>query len=292
MRLVSAVAVALSLVVAASIGDGSEPVRLTTDGRLKFSPSFEPDGKAIIYAELEKPTLLKLMRLNLESGKTSVLHSSASMSEFEPACSRESPIYAFARLKGTLSVGIAIRNRETGDEVVIPPAEGFSGLRSPAVSSDGKHVAYVFPDGGGERLMSVAADGTDRRELADARSFNNWPDFSPDGREIVFSSTRDGNYEVYVMPADGGVAQRLTNSPYQDIRPRFSSEGQQIAYTSHRDGNAELYVMDRDGTHVRRLTDHLERDDYPTWNPRDSEIVAICERDGRHDLYAIPVGEE
>ena len=267
----------------------TEPTRLTDDGRLKFSPTFEPDGKAIVYVELEKPTLLRLMRLELATKKAAPLHAAATASEFEPAWSRRSPVYAFARLKGALSVCICIRNQQTGVEVEIPPAAGFSGLRSPAVASDGKRVAYNFPDGGGQRLLSVASDGSDRRELADASSINNWPDFSPDGKQVVFSSTRDGNYEVYLMPADGGAARRLTDSPFQDIRPRFSPDGKQIAFTSHRDGNAELYVMDQDGANLRRLTDHAERDDYAAWQPSGVQLAAICERGGKHDLYLIPV---
>lgn len=267
----------------------AEPVRLTEDGKLKFSPTYDSDGKGIIYVELEKPTLLRLIRLDLETKKKARLHEKAATSEFEPCFSRQSPIYAFARLKGPLSVAICIRNRQTGTEVEIPPAEGFSGLRSPALTSDGKRMAYIFPDGGGGRLLSVASDGSDRRELADGSSINNWPDYSPDGKHIVFGSTRDGNYEIYLMPAEGGAAQRLTDSPFQDIRPRFSPDGKRIAFVSHRDGNAELYVMDRGGSNIRRITDHAERDDYPVWDPAGESLTAVCERGGKHDLYRIPV---
>jgi len=266
-----------------------ESIRLTEDGKLKFSPTFEPDGKAIIYTELEKPSLMRLMRLDVATKKATPLHAGEIKGEFEPYCARQSPLYAFVKLKGTLSVWICIRNQQTGAEVEIPPGEGFSGLRSPAVSSDGKRVAYVFADGGGQRLLSVAADGSDRRELADASSINNWPDFSPDGKQIVFSSTRDGNYEVYVMPSEGGAAKRLTDSPFQDIRPRYSPDGKRIAFTSHRDGNAEIYLMDQDGANVRRITDHAERDDYPAWHPDGKQLAAVCERNGKHDLYLQPV---
>lgn len=293
--LILLIPVLLSLILVCIVGSplpAAEPLRLTTDGRLKFSPTFEPDGKSVVYAELEKPTLLRLMRLDLATNKTSPLHPAAAVSEFEPSWSRRSPVYAFVRLKGALSVGVCIRHQETGYEREIPPGSGFSGLRSPAVSSDGKRVAYIYPDGGGERMISIAADGSDPRELADASSFNNWPDFSPDGTHLVFGSTRDGNYELYVMPSAGGPVRRLTDSPYQDIRPRYSPNGEQIAFASHRDGNAELYVMNLDGGGVRRLTDHPERDDYPAWHPDGKRLAAICERGGKHDLYLIPVDGE
>lgn len=277
----------LASLALASVASSAEPIRLTEDGRLKFSPTFDWKQKSILYAELEKPTLLRLMRLDLETKKAEPLHPKASTSEFEPHWARNSPHYVFLRLKGPLSVAIGVRNSERDEEVEIPPAAGFSGLRSPAISSDGKRIAFNFPDGGGQRLISIGADGRDRKELADASSFNNWPDFSPDGKEIVFSSTRDGNFEIYVMPAEGGLATRLTDSPLQDIRPRFSPDGKRIAFVSHRDGNAEIYVMDRDGKNVQRWTDHPERDDYPAWHPDGKSLAAICERDGQFDVYLL-----
>src|SRR5438552_1810599 len=81
----------------------ADPVRLTTDGRLKFSPVFFDGGREIIYADLEKPELFRLQRLSLATKKIEPLHPAASKSEFEPAVSADGRFYAYLRTRGVLS---------------------------------------------------------------------------------------------------------------------------------------------------------------------------------------------
>lgn len=267
-----------------------EPLRLTTDGTLKFSPVFFNGDREIVYADLEKPEQFRLRRLNLVTRAVEPLHPKAANSEFEPAVSADGRIYAFLRTTGTLSVSVIIRTAATESEAIVPPGAGFSGLSTPAVAPDGSRVAYSFADGP-QHIHSVDAQSRDRKTLTTGDGVNIDPYYSPDGKWIAFSSTRDGNYEVYVMNADGGDVRRLTDSPYRDIRPRFSPDGKRIAFTSHRDGNAEVYVMKADGTNPRRLTRNPDRDDYPTWHPDGRRLVFISERDGEHDAYMIELDD-
>jgi TolB protein len=295
MRCSDRPAILLSVALAAVVSltgetcSAGEPVRLTTDGRLKFSPVVCNGGREIVYVDLANPTLFRLMRLNQADGSTSPLHTDAQTSEFEPAFSSNGNTFAYLKTSGVLRVNLVIQEvggAKLGD---IPPGDGFSGMRSPALSPNGERVVYSFHDGGRQQLFEVDVAGKSKQAITNSQGINNWPAFSPDGSELVFGSSRDGDFEIYRMPAAGGEAQRLTFSPGQDIRPRFSPDGKRIVFTSHRDGNAEIYVMNVDGSGQRRLTVSPDRDDYADWYPDSQRLVIVSEQGGRHDLYSIPV---
>ena len=278
-----------AIVALAASAQGDEPQRLTTDGRLKFSPVFINAGE-LAYTDVVSPTLYRIQRLELANKSISPLHTEAKTSELEATISRNGKFCAFVQTKGVLSLSVVIRNRQTHADAVVPPAPGFAGMRSPAISPDNSRVVYSFAEGGVQHLYSVNMLAGDKKVLT-SDGINNWPCFSPDGKHIAFSSTRYGNFEICVMDADGSNPRRLTTNPLRDIRPRFSPNGKRITFSSHRDGNQEIYLMDADGSNVRRLTVHPESDDYPTWSPSGDRIAFVGERAGRHDIYWMRVAE-
>lgn len=282
-------AILCGILAAGSSALAVEPVQLTRDGRLKFSPVFRDGGKEVVFVELVNPTLYQLRRLLLVDGKNAPLHTNAPTSEFEPACSADGECYSFLKTRSALSVSIVVRDKRGVDLGEIMPGAGFCGYSSPALAPKHDRVAFSYAEQGTQQVYSAKVNGDDRKRLTDSRGLNNWPSYSPDGRTIVFGSSRDANFEIYRMNADGSDVRRLTDSPYQDIRPRFSPDGRRIAFTSHRDGNAEIYVMNADGSAPRRVTWSEERDDYPDWHPDGEHLVMVSERKGKHDLYMINV---
>ena len=81
----SSISACATLLCALSILTGplsaAEPVRLTTDGVLKFSPVFLNGDREIVYADLEKPEQWRLRRLNLVTRVVEPLHPKAATSE-------------------------------------------------------------------------------------------------------------------------------------------------------------------------------------------------------------------
>ncbi len=266
----------------------AEPICLTTDGRVKRDPVFsKPDGSELLFAVLDQPKQLRLMKLTLASGKVEPLHPDETRSEFEPAVSRDGRYLAFVQNRGNLSLALVIKDLMTGTQADIPPGGGFSGMHSPAIAPDNSRVLYSYPEEGRQHLFATGIDAKQPTRLVDSSGVNNWPSFSPDGRQVVFSSTRDGDYDLYVMKSDGTDVRRLTESPKQDIRPRWSPDGRRIAFTSNRDGNYEIYVIAPDGTGLARITNHVEQDDYACWHHESRRLVIVSERDGHHDLWLV-----
>ena len=267
----------------------AESKRLTNDNLFKRDPRFIKDGKEIVYVVLSRPEQLQIRVLNLTTRSTAPLHKDERRSELEPTFSRDDRYYAHLQSRSPASVAMMIHDTKENSQVEIPPASGFSGMRSPTFSADGQRVLYSFSEGGRQKIFSCNLKAQDRKTIVDSIGINNWPTCSDDGKRLVFGSTRDGNFEIYASDIDGDNIQRLTETPAQDIRPRVSPDGRRVAFCSNRDGNHEIYIMNIDGSDIRRLTNHPERDDYPAWHSNGKQLVVVSERAGRHDLYLIDV---
>lgn len=290
MRVKTTICVWLILASIATATWAAEPQRLTTDGTVKRDPVFlKPDGTELLFTQLDKPNQLRLMKLDLRDHSIVPLHPDETRSEFEPVVSPNGRYLAFVQNRGNLSFALVIHDLQDNKQAEIPPAGGFSGMHSPAISPDNSTVLFSFPDGNRQQLFAVSTQAANRRTLVDSQGINNWPSFSPDGKQVVFSSTRDGDYDLFVMNADGTNVRSLVTSPRQDIRPRWSPDGRRIAFTSNRDGNYELYAVNLDGSGLIRITQHPEQDDYACWLLDSRSVIAVCEREGHYDLYRLTI---
>ena len=147
--------------------------------------------------------------------------------------------------------------------------------RFPAISADGKLVAYSSNRAGGGGLdiwvQLLTAGARPIRLTSDPADELN-PTFSPDGSQIAFSSMKDGG-GLYVMPALGGE-QRLLARGGNFASPRFSPDGKWLAVAPN------ALVIPASGGSARRLVEGPALLCSPVWSP-----------DGKHVLFAGNVRE-
>jgi Tol biopolymer transport system component len=109
-------------------------------------------------------------------------------------------------------------------------AEGASWMRYPAISPDGKSIAFTFKGD----LYKVSASGGAAVPLTTHTANDFMPVWSHDGRQIAFASDRHGNYDIYVMSAEGGEAKRLTFHSAAEYPYSFTSDDQRIIFGAAR----------------------------------------------------------
>lgn len=178
----------------------------------------------------------------------------------------------------------------------ITPA--FGSVASPAVSPNGKWVAYVHTDGGTDLLAVVDAEGRQwPQKVVVGADFYMQPAWSADGKRLAWISWDQPN-----MPWDGTRLETATvtetgrsvelgpievwgGGPNVAVQqPTFSPDGRWLAFTSDESGYHQLYVRNLETGETVALS-HGESDHagpawiqglrHFAWTPESKHIYAI-----------------
>ena len=131
------------------------------------------------------------------------------------------------------------RGGNAGIELLDPAGGGFTRLSpasandgDPAISPDGMRIAFVTSTARGQRLMTMAVDGTDRRPCGNDSTLGvSGPHWSPDGRHIAFTGIRGftSGPDVYTVLASGDSLNQVTNDG-QSYGLDWSPDGTRILF--------------------------------------------------------------
>ncbi len=156
----------------------------------------------------------------------------------------------------------------------------------PAVSPDGKRVAFRRYENFAIHVYVVHADGSEEYRLA---SDGEHPSWSPDGTKLAFASYDGRQMDIAVINADGTGRTIITNTPSDNDRwPRWSPDGTRIAFMHwDPDSNRDIYVMNADGSDWVRLTTDPANDSEPAWSPDGERIAFVTDRDGNYEIYVM-----
>jgi Tol biopolymer transport system component len=141
----------------------------------------------------------------------------------------------------------------------------------PAFSPSGKLIAFVKGggklmvmrvDGGGERVVFAAANGTNLGE----------PCFSADGKTIFFTldTSGEGYSDIYSVPVGGGGPTRLTHSGSKrsEVASGFADAAANRRFVAFQQ-NGSVMTMRPDGSKLKMLTKGL----LPSISPNSKEVV-------------------
>ncbi|MHB0936056.1 MAG: Gfo/Idh/MocA family oxidoreductase [Armatimonadota bacterium] len=211
--------------------DGGAPRFATPDGAHCYMAAFSPDGRALVYANVDAGYTLEL--LDLQSGRATPLPTGTgcTVPQFTPDGGTllylkpdEEDLYALALGEGQP------RKLTDGDicsHFRLSAKDEHGSSDAPAVSPDGRRIAFIgLTMEGVPQVFTMNLDRSDRRQLTRRPTPCGRVKWSPDGARLTFVSWVGDYVQLFIMDADGGNLRQITNLPgavylydWKPIRP-------------------------------------------------------------------------
>src|SRR5260221_10587935 len=171
----------------------------------------------------------------------------------------------FERLKRYFPILLVVSGVQVLPAQLSPPTQDpVVGARMPALSPDGKQLAFVYRGD----IWITSVKGGRATALTSHIETDAFPLFSPDGKWIAFASKRNGNWDIFAIPAEGGAARQLTFHSGAEIPFGWSPDGKSLLFSSKRDtANNTLYALDVKTLRSEVLCEDSAPINYPTYSP-------------------------
>lgn len=193
---------------------------------------------------------------------------------------------------GPDKIALVSMNADGSGRTKIKTGEGIA--LDPALSPDGKHIAYTLVDPTTMKadihVMSIDGSGDKKITEGKDKQIAFAPSWSPDGKRLAYSTMKSpeggqpGNGAIIVIDADGKNLKKIGDG----LLPTWSPDGKRILYTvlnKADDFDPRLHVMDTDGQNDKEFL--KGRSMMGAYSPDGKRIVYLSAKGGKGDLPRI-----
>jgi Tol biopolymer transport system component len=145
---------------------------------------------------------------------------------FSPRLGRDYLLYVSAT--GT---GESIWKFAHGASTALWSGEKARVLGGPAISFDGRYIAFSVSQHGQTLLYMMQADGSNPRILTGALNLQGAPAWAPDGRSITIAAYDHGVPHLFRVPVDGRAP--LVFVREYSVDPAWASDGRFVLYSGY-----------------------------------------------------------
>jgi dipeptidyl aminopeptidase/acylaminoacyl peptidase len=249
----------------AADGSGDRRLALRNGGS---GLAWTPDGKQIVYAELQVHRRFSIFGdlsvVSVESGRVHRL--THGVRALDPDVSPDGRTIVFARKMGDRSELFTIGRDGRGLAPLTASVPGveWSGPRFRPPWGDAIVAARLLPGGWLDVVLVDRATGT-VEQLTHDRAKDVEPTWTPDGASVVFRSDRDGVSNLYALRLADRRLVRVTNVVGGAFQPSVSPDGRSVAYAEYSSRGYDVHVAPLETEAARAAPPYV--DDHPAPRP-------------------------
>jgi Tol biopolymer transport system component len=269
-------------------GPGVSRVLYASPAATFYSPTWSPDGKSLAYTE----------RTDLPAPATRLMVNGVPVSGNEDVFTFPARWISTGALLYAADGHILRRDVGAATVTTVPftakvpfnrpsypmkqhdfastSAQPTTGVVAPALSPDGRHVAFVALN----QLWEMTVGQSPRRLTSDGY-YKADPTWSPDGRYLAYATDRNGPMAIYIRDLRTGQVRKLTPpagaSTLSQAAMAWSPDGREIAFQSAVDNEpkAGTWVANVATGQIRLVLAAQFEPGRPTWSP-DSTTLALA----------------
>jgi Tol biopolymer transport system component/DNA-binding winged helix-turn-helix (wHTH) protein len=268
-----------------------QTTRVTDDAASDRMPAWSPDGARLAFVRATATTCDILIRSIRSQGEQRVAPCGNPV-ELKLAWTADGRSLLLAqRPEPRAHTGLRIARLALDTGAITPltaPPSSMAGDDSPAVSPDGRRVAFIRRISGGVAdVHVVGSDGSGLRRVTFDEADLTGVDWSSDGRSIVYSSDRAGGYSLWRVPADGGTPVMMAGGAARMKHPVTDRAGRRVVYENwNYDINVgQVGLVGRVGQ-VGAVTRTSELWNlYPQVSPDGARVAYVSTQSGAHELW-------
>ena len=147
-----------------------------------------------------------------------------------------------------------------------------SGNPRPALSPDGRQIAFEALVGNRHQIMLLSGAGGEPRQLTFGDYQHHAPSWHPDGRRLLMSSDRGGDYGIWEIDLDTLGLRQLSFLPGDERDAAYNRRGDRLAFVQRIGNSEQLLIREADGRLTRVFSETAGQLHGPAWRPDDSLI--------------------
>lgn len=283
---------------------GKPPIRLTRNPAPDHSPAWSPDGASVAFVRqtgLEKAAVLVVSARAGAERMLSEFPAPAWLRWDQPgrhlSWSQDGRWLVAVGRQGPAQINALFRiATDTGErQLLVSPQRGTLGDTGPAISPDGRTLAFTRRRSWGVSELSLVPLTPDLRLAGDVRrlttgsAWNTTPAWTPDGDSLIFSAGSVDTPHLAQIPVSGvGIGGRLSGVGDYGIQPSVAPSpggGLRLVYTKHFE-SVNLWRQPLDGTRPPvQLIASAHWSVEPDYSPDGKRVAFLSDRSGNMEVW-------